>query len=86
MSKLERNIRNAVAADRFYRSWKTGQFWKVEKNSDPKYVGQNYVIFHRHPGQNLHIQRYALSIDSAVKKILKHELWVMRDQGKEKRG
>ena len=80
MSKRETQISKAIHSQGKYKSFETGQLWKVEKNKDKKDVKQNYVIKHKHPGRNEHIQAYAYSMESAIRKILKHEEWVVRNK------
>jgi hypothetical protein len=80
MSKSKDNISKAICSNRSYLSPETKQLWIVERAPKSMINGRNYVIKHQHPGRNLHTQAYALSIESAIKKIRKHEEWAMRQK------
>ncbi|MBP5607133.1 MAG: hypothetical protein J6X66_02525 [Lachnospiraceae bacterium] len=77
MSKRQNTISRAINSKGVYKSQETGQLWIVEKERRNAANGQNYVIKHKHPDRNLHVHAYALSKESAVKKILKHEEWTL---------
>ncbi len=80
MTKMKARISKAIRSQGMYKSSYTGQLWKVEENKQRKTDGQVYVIKHKHPGRNEHIQAYAYSMESAVRKILRHEEWVVRNK------
>ena len=78
MSKRERAIRNAIGSKGgVYKSKETREIWIVEKVKKCGKDCRNYKIKHQHPERNLHDHAYAESVESAIKKILKHEEWTL---------
>ncbi len=77
MSNREKRIRSAIRKDGRYLSSETGQLWIVRETGRQGNADQRFVIKHQHPKRNLHIQCYAATRESAVKKIVKHEEWTL---------
>ena len=77
MSKRKARIRNAICFKGVYVSQETDQTWIVKKVEKSKNDGWNFEIWHKHPGRKAHLHGHALSQESAVKKILKHETWTV---------
>jgi sulfatase maturation enzyme AslB (radical SAM superfamily) len=81
MSNREKRIRNAISNEGRYLSSETGQLWIVRRCGRHCENNRNYVIEHQHPRRKLHIHGYAETLESATKKISKHEKWTMDYKG-----
>ena len=78
MSRRQKIISDAISKNGMYKSKETGDLWVLKRVGKNNPRCRNYVIKHKHPNRNLHIHEYACTVESAVKKILKHEEWSIK--------